>query len=173
MGDAHNSLFEISLNGSIVRQFSFGKEEEPEWPIISAKGDRIADDNLSGGDSIIFRRDLQHPQAPPLKLITSSRAQSQPVYSPDGTYIAFASNRGGTSEIWMSDADGNNPVQLTNLKSGTGTPNWSRNGKKIVFDSRLGGHAGVYIVDIAERLPRKLVTNLTDASVPSWSHDGK
>jgi Tol biopolymer transport system component/DNA-binding winged helix-turn-helix (wHTH) protein len=172
MGDARNSLFELTLAGTAVRPVWFGKDENPEWPVISAKGNRIAYDNLSGGDPIILRRDLQNPQAPAVKLITSSRAQLQPVYSPDGKHIAFGSNRGGAFEIWMTDSDGNNPVQLTNLK-GSGTPNWSPDGQKVVFDSRFDGHAGVYIVDISERVPRKLVTNLADVSVPSWSHDGK
>jgi Tol biopolymer transport system component/DNA-binding winged helix-turn-helix (wHTH) protein len=174
MGDTRNSLLELTLDGTTVRHFSFGKEEEdPEWPTISANGNRVAYDNLSGGHPSIFRRDLQNPLAPPVKLIASSRAQSQPVYSPDGKYIAFASNRGGASEIWMTDSDGDNPVQLTNLKSMTGTPNWSPDSQKIVFDSRFGGHAGLYIVGISERVPHKLVTNLADVSVPSWSHDGK
>jgi Tol biopolymer transport system component len=73
----------------------------------------------------------------------------------------------------MTDSDGSNPVQLTNLKSVTGSPNWSPDSQKIVFDSRFGGHAGLYIVDISERVPHKLVTNLAEVSVPSWSHDGR
>jgi len=171
MGDPHNSLFELTLDGTTVRHFSFG--QEAEWPTISANGDKVAYDNLSGGDPIIFRRDLQNPHAPPVKLIASSHAQSLPVYSPNGKYIAFASNRGGTLDIWMTDSDGTNPVQLTNLKSVTGSPNWSPDSQKIVFDSRFGGLAGLYIVDISERVPHKLVTNLAEVSVPSWSHDGK
>ncbi len=174
LGDTHyNSLSELTLTGATVRQFSFG--QEIEWPTFSAQGDKIAFDNLSGGDPVIFRQDLRNIQSRPVQLITSSRAQAQPLYSPDGKHIVFDSDRGGESEIWMTDSDGKNPLQLTNLKSGfgSGTPNWSPDSQKVVFDSRLGGRAGVYVVDIYERIPRKLITNLADASVPSWSRDGK
>jgi len=173
-GVDHNVLIELKLADASIRKLPFG--ENPEYPVISAKGDRIAYSNLSEGSNNIWRLDLTQHQTPPVRLISSTRQQFCPQYSPDGKHIAFGSTRGGSTEIWMSDADGNNLVQLTRLgNSATGTPSWSPDGKKIVFDSRQSGHANanIYVIDISERVARKVVTNVAEASTPSWSHDGE
>jgi len=172
MGDHLNSLFEIALSNGSLRRIFLSTVGDLEWPAMSPQGDKIAFDDLATSPPEIWRHDLQHPERPDEKLITSSRSQRQPSYSPDGKHIVFASDRGGSNDIWIADADGTNPTQLTNLKN-AGSPSWAPDGKKIVFDCRVDGHAGVYVIDISERVPHKLATNLPEASVPSWSHDGK
>ena len=76
-------------------------------------------------------------------------------------------------EVWVCDADGSNPVQLSFFGSLTGTPRWSPDGKWIAFDSRAGGEANIYLVDPQGGVPRKLEIDIHGNSVPSWSHDGK
>jgi TolB protein len=79
---------------------------------------------------------LLHPKSAGVNLVASTREQSNPNYSPDGRHIAFESTRGGAREIWISDADGSNMMQISRFNSDvTGTPSWSPDGKKIVFDS--------------------------------------
>ena len=171
-GDKEDALREITLANGSVRDLPFGVGAA--WPSVAANGERIAYQLGSQGHNNIWRGNLVHQQVSPVKLISSTREQEGPQYSPDGKHIAFSSARGGSAEIWMSDPDGANVVQLTNLKNLiTGTPSWSPDSSKIVFDSRTNGHADLYIVDISERIPHKLVTSTGEASVPSWSHDGK
>jgi len=172
IGAEHNALLELKLTDASIRKLPFG--DDTEYPAISPKGDRIAYTNRSEINNNIWRLDLAQRESPPVKLIASTHDQFCPQYSPDGKHIAFGSTRGGSAEIWMSDADGSNLVQLTRLGNPvTGTPNWSPDGKKIVFDSRQSGHANIYVIDISERVARKVVTSVAEASVPSWSHDGK
>lgn len=116
---------------------------------------------------------LSDPQAHAQKVVASSREQTGPNISPDGTQIAFMSNRSGNTEIWVFGSDGANAVQLsafgTNL---TGTPRWSPDGRLIAFDSRVGGDSNIYLVEPHGGLPRKLDIDIRGNSMPSWSHDG-
>ncbi len=175
-GADHAQLRELTIADGSVRDLPFGKDFGALS--ISAKGDRLAFAMESGGNDTIWRADLTRLQDAPVELITSTRTQSGPNYSPDGTHIVFASNRTGPQEIWMSDANGGNLVQLTHLGQGSGSPDWSPDGKKIAFDSRSpmkdgSLHADVSVLDLAERVPRNLNVGAGEASVPTWSHDGK
>jgi len=129
---------------------------------------------VQGSSNInIWRLDLL--ASPPLarKLVTSSREQRGPSISPDGSKIAFYSDRTGEMEIWVCNADGSNAEQLTRFgHSSTGMPRWSPDGKLIAFDSRVEGEANIYVVDPNSGVPHKLSIDIHDNSVPSWSRDG-
>lgn len=167
-----NELDEITLADGSLRKLSFGQGAFSL--AISAKGDKLTFAAGSFYHIDIWRKDLEHPEAPAVTLISSTRGQDVPQYSPDGKHIVFTSDRGGTWEIWMSDADGTHLVKLSDVRSsGAVYARWSPDSQKIAFDSRHSGHAEVYIVDISERMPRGVVTNLPYMSTPSWSHDGR
>ena len=79
-------------------------------------------------------------------LIASSRQDLEPQFSPDESKIVFTSDRSGSAEIWISDGDGNNPRQITQLgDSSTSWPRWSPDGRQIAFGSGLRGTPGIYL----------------------------
>lgn len=58
---------------------------------------------------------------------------SQPVYSPDGEMIAFVSDRGGSENLWIADADGGNPKQLSKSNNGQyASPIFSNDGQYVI-----------------------------------------
>ena len=64
-----------------------------------------------------------------------------PAWSPDGSKLAFVSNReGGSFEIFTMNADGSNVQRLTDNAIEEGQPKWSPDGTKIAF-TRGGGCA--------------------------------
>ena len=60
---------------------------------------------------------------------------SFPVFSPDGSKIAFTSRDEGHSEAWVMDAEGGSPTRLTFMGAHTQVVGWSRNGKRVIVST--------------------------------------
>ena len=116
--------------------------------------------------------------------IVRVRRSEGPAQSPDGMRIAFTSSRDFNSEIYVMDADGGAPRNLTLHEAWDEGPAWSPDGQRIAFTSdrngdveEFGGRfntdifvmnadgSGVEQVTIADPLSRS-------ASQPAWSPDG-
>jgi Tol biopolymer transport system component len=113
--------------------------------------------------------------AKPTMLISSTRNDSNPQYSPDGTRIAFASNRSGAWEIWVCNRDGSGPVRLTNFGTGVSAwPSWSPDGNRLAFNSNGIGEGTYQLFTLpAQGGPaQQLTRGPSDNASPSWSTDG-
>jgi Tol biopolymer transport system component/DNA-binding winged helix-turn-helix (wHTH) protein len=142
------------------------------WPAISHDGHKLAF-SVSDNHVNIWRKDLQHPEAPAVQMYISTRQQNNGQYSPDGKRVAFDTSRSGTWSVWLADTDGSNLVQISQAGPSR-YPRWSPDSRKIAFDMvEPSGHLGVYTVDISDRVPHKLKTSVRESSHPFWSHDGK
>jgi Tol biopolymer transport system component/predicted Ser/Thr protein kinase len=142
---------------------------------ISRQGNRLAY-TRSVTDTNIWRYPLGNSKAHdvPSRLISSTRHELGPQYSPDGNRIVFNSSRTGPLEVWICDQEGANAYQLTNFNGpATGSPRWSPDGKHIAFDSRPGGNADVYTIASEGGNPARLTTEPSDDIVPNWSGDGQ
>jgi len=106
-------------------------------------------------------------------LLTSTRRDGESDYSPDGTKLAFFSDRSGFGEIWLCNSDGSKPVQLTNLRKNSGEPRWSPDGRRIVFASRLEENLDIYVIDADGGTPRRLTNEESLDHMPSWSRNGR
>lgn len=71
-----------------------------------------------------------------------------PSYSPDGTKIAFISDRTGNAEIFMMPANGNNPTQVSNNSCTDEYPTWSPNGRTLYWQSNCDGDFEVMSGDL-------------------------
>ncbi len=109
----------------------------------------------------------------PGPFIVSTRDDTVSRYSPDGTRIAFVSDRSGTWEVWTCDADGANPGRLTDLGHAI-RPSWSPDSRQIIFSSVVEGTSDVYTIDASGGFPKNLTADITDtrSALPSWSKDG-
>jgi TolB protein len=66
-----------------------------------------------------------------------------PAWSPDGTQIVYTCDYGGSANIWIADANGGNPLQLTNHPHTDWDPDWSK-ANKIVFGHDRNGDQSVF-----------------------------
>ena len=174
-GAGSNRLWRMSASGGEPQGVP-GTPEGASLLAVTADGRRVA---LSRWvvDTNIWRFSLDPAQpssVKPARLISSTRHDQGPQYSPDGERIAFASNRSGTSEIWMCDREGANATRLTSMNGpATGTPHWSPDSRQIAFDSRPDGNPDIYIVGAAGGALRRLTTDASEEVVPTWSRDGR
>ena len=85
-------------------------------------------------------------------LTDDAQSSYSPAWSPDGTHIAFVSNRSGDGDIYVMDSDGQRPFLLTQDDNGAEdrTPAWSPDSRWIVFASnRENDQFRWYAVDLA------------------------
>ena len=119
-------------------------------------------------------RDGQGPAPVRACTINSSRGDDTPRFSPDGSRIAFVSNRTGWEEIWIASRDCSNAWQLTYFQQlGVGSPRWSPDGESIVFDRHHEGNTDIFTIRADGTALRRLTTDGAIENMPSWSADGK
>jgi Tol biopolymer transport system component/serine/threonine protein kinase len=169
---ALSALWRIAVSGgSATPEPLAGAGEDVTAPAISLQGNLLAY-TYQLENTNVWRMELGKAAAQRTKLIVSPRQQASTDISPDGSRIAFSSDRSGSFEIWVCDSDGSHAVQLTSLRSLSGTPHWSPDGRWIAFDSRVEGHGAVFVVSAAGGEARQLTRGKSDDIVPNWSHDG-
>ena len=88
-------------------------------------------------DRNVWRLDLQEKTWK--RLLASSAQDASPQYAPAGNRICFRSDRNGEEHLWVSDADGNDPVQVTHTVVYPSVGHWSPDGQQIVFHNSKTG----------------------------------
>src|SRR5262249_7925321 len=106
-------------------------------------GDRVAVDTLADGNRDVWVIDVA--RSVPSRLTFDPASDWTPVWSPDGSQIAFASNRGGGTHVYERPASGVGTDRLAFKSESTEIPvSWSRDGRYMVFSRfKTGGAAGV------------------------------
>ena len=166
-----NGLWKISLRGGEPERLQFGQDgAEP-----SIRGNRLAYVKSTAIFNI-WKRTLNSlvSAGPPDRFITSTRMDSGPQFSPDGSKIVFQSTRTGNWEFWLCHSDGSSLMQLIRSNpTEAGTPRWSPDGQQIAFDSGANGDADIFVMDSQGGSPRRLTSEPSSEVVPSWSRDGR
>jgi len=96
----------------------------------------------------------------------------RPSWSPDGTRLAFQSDRSGNWEIYVLQADGSGGSRLTNNADADMSPAWSPGGRHLAFQSDRGGGWSIYTMNADGTEVTRLATALPDGEEPAWSPDG-
>jgi Tol biopolymer transport system component len=171
---AGGMLWRVSVSDSEKPAALASLGETSYQPTVSRQGNRLVY-QVRTMESDIWRAEVsdRDRSRPAVKLIASTRADYNARYSPDGSQVAFESDRSGNAEIWVCNGNGSNPVQLTSLGSASGTPRWFPDGRRIVFDSQKEGQYEIYVIDTDTRVPRRLTGDPSDDVIPSVSHDGR
>jgi Tol biopolymer transport system component len=183
--DGHDIVFSLWLNGSLRLWKVSASGGTPEQLAVSGEGastlaisrqgDRLAYSE-EFRDTNIWRIAIPGSTSKPsrTKLISSTRQDYGPQYSPDSKKVAFTSGRTGSNEIWVCDSDGLNPVQLTSFAGpSVGSPRWSPDGRQIAFDGVVTGDRNIFVVSAEGGKPRLFTEDTFEDARPSWSRDGQ
>ena len=169
---AERSLWRMPLTGRKPDKLLFAQDVESV--AVARTGNRLAYAQVRHPGSIWqLALDSQVKPLVPVKLISSSRGDVNPHISPDGKHVAFQSWRSGSQEVWISDRDSSNPVQLSSFGGPEiGWTTWSPDSRRIAFDLRASGTAELFIVNVDGGPPKQFPTGTPNASSPFWSADG-
>ena len=96
-----------------------------------------------------------------------------PVWSPDGSTIAYSSNISGSWGIWTVNRDGASSTQLTTTpgKNQLG-PSFSPDGKWIVYTSNVSGNYDIWIMKADGSAQTQLTADKHETANPCWGTDG-
>lgn len=107
------------------------------------------------------------------RLTNNAATEEYPAWSPDGSKIAFDTNRDGNPEIYVMNADGTGQTNISNSNPAfDGQPCWSPDGTKIAFFSDRDGTPDIYTMNADGSGVVRLTTNPAFDTSPSWSPDG-
>jgi len=111
-----------------------------------------------------------------IPLTDESSADHSPAWAPDGRHVAFISNRGGDSDVWLADLDKIGEERYNNLSrtpsSAESHPIWTRDGSKLAWAAAAQniGYSGIYVWDTVQS--DRPAIRIGDGDWPAWNSDG-
>ncbi len=171
--DAAGNVSPLSASLTVFTQ----DPPESNDPGIVANG-RIFYVQHDGNDNEIYS---VNPDGTGTQAVTADTYDSiSPALSPDGTKLAYVTNRDGNYEIYVKEVDAPAASPGTRLTYHGGEDNypaWSPDGNKLVFSRRVGGaQPDIYIMDADGSnvsLFARVGSSSVDDSMPAWSPDGQ
>jgi TolB protein len=163
-------IYEMNLDTGIVGQLTrkLGVANGPE---ISPDGKSIVftlGDPLSDKHNLwLMNRDGSDPHNIP------KISGWDPTWSPDGKQILFASDKGGSIQLYVVKPNGKEDRRISNLSAIRGRSDWSPDGQFIVTYSGAPWHREVYLMNADGSNARQISPPGGNAQGPSFSPDGK
>jgi serine/threonine-protein kinase len=143
---------------------------------VSPDGTRMAFSVL-GLNSDLWRLPVDpgtgRPTGDPQPVIATTRVESRGAWSPDGTRVAFNSDRQGEMNLWIHSITDGSDRQLTRGPGGDYQPQWSPDGTSLVFFSARSGNNDIWSVDLREGALHQLTHDPALEINPFYSPDGR
>ena len=164
---SHIYILDIASSSSTRLLDTPGNEGAPKW---SPDGSKIIYMNDNEGNFNLF---TVKPDGSGLVQITDFGQDDRPNWSPDGKKITFRrqtvfSSLFSGAEVFVADADGSNPVQLTDNTAADDWPAFSPDGKWIVYSTTWASDSYIQILPVEGGIPATLVPGSIVGRSPDW-----
>jgi Tol biopolymer transport system component len=171
---ARSGILEIwTMNANGTQQHQLTHTSGAGFPDYSPDGTKIAFFGRLPGDT---NDDLfvVNTDGTGLVRLTNDPGNDQyPAWSPNGSKLAFLSTRSGVAQVWVMDANGRNPQQLTSDPAPKDqVPDWSPDGTEIAYASLATGGGDIYVMRANGDDQTRLTTDPTRDLGSAWSPDG-
>lgn len=171
----NRELYAINADGSnqVRLTYSVGSDVEASWGLVGAQlpvepSEKIVFHSDRDGNFEIYVMNLDGTGQ--TRLTTRWDVNDlDPVWSPDGKQIVFASESEGIVSIWAMDKHGGNLTKLVDNPWSDGLPRWSPDDKKLAFVSGRDGNMEIYAMDVDGGNQTRLTDNSTEDNGPAWS----
>ena len=161
--DLQGTLWRLPAAGGEAEPLTDGLGDD-RWPDFHPDGGRVVFQSYRSGTWDLWALDLPPspdpataeadeaaaadtpPPGPPTattpeRLTDSEGDDREPAVSPDGTRVAFSSDRGGTYDIWLLDLETGGLTQLTSALGNESEPAWMPDGAALVYVATPEGAA--------------------------------
>jgi len=161
-------------HAGIVGATQWGKADTVD---VYVQGEILLNSSRRGNVPTLFAFDRATPSHMTPLTRDSAAQQLDPAPSPDGSRVAYVTDRDGNLEIYLMNADGSGPQRLTNTTATEGAPSWTPDGSKIVYASNAAGAATgtfhIWIMNADGSGQRQLTQGASNDFQPAVSPDGK
>ena len=146
--------------------------EVPSWGILpSPTGGKIVfASTRDGGNWEIYSMNANGTSQ--TRLTNNPAVDTQPTISPDGSRVAFTSDRNGNFQIYVMNADGTGLTRLTNNAATDFAPKFSADGNRIAFVSDRDFNYEIYVMNADGTNQARLTNNAASDFNPTFSPDG-
>lgn len=134
---------------------------------FSPDGRNVVEAKRVGADFDLFIRDAQGRWQD--QIVSSSDLETQPVWSPDGRWIAFVAHHTQGSSVMLYDTMDGTVRPLTEPGGWRDDhPSWSPDSQQVVFSTDRAGFRQLFVVNVGDGSQRRLDTGSIAAWDPVW-----
>ena len=177
-GEARNVEFDATLTVSRARYTRRLRDPDSEAPrrALGIVAPRISPDGRSVAFVALGDLWLLRIGGTPENLTNDRFLDAEPSWSPDGTRIAWSTDRGGgLPNLWVRDLRTGEDRQLTRLPTSAMSAAWSPDGSRIAFldVDAIWRRANVSVVNVASGEVSRIHPSSFGPGAPTWSPDGR
>lgn len=144
-----------------------------DWLSRSRAGDIVIGSRLTFSNLRAFDLDTGDPSAPSTALSRGPVTDRQPIVSPDGQWIYYASTRSGNQDIWRMSMADSRIERITDHPTDDWDPALSPDGRTLVWSSRRAGQFDIWMADAEGGGARQVTRDLAPAENPTFTAGGE